>query len=275
MTVGAGVARPFQIVADSGCNLPPWLIRRFDVATIPTAYYAKGEPRVELLYDAGAGFNADDFYARMISGENFTVDSLDSSTCERFLTPLIEESGGDILFLFSSSEVFSNAESIQLYFDEMTSRYPGRNFIAVDTLSVGLGFGRLLMQVCELREEGASIYAVAQWLKNNRLGVCQWFLVKDGQKLLHVNNSGKLYPPVETARGNTLLDAYRHRSKRPYYQHSPTIVHASNIDAAMYLAAQLDEHFELTKPMIYDIEPGLGSKLGPGALGLIFWGGPR
>ncbi|MCL2746446.1 MAG: hypothetical protein FWE48_05105, partial [Coriobacteriia bacterium] len=98
MTRQAVQTKSFQIIADSGCNLPPWLIRRFKIFTVPTSYYSRRSPQNEELFDVNFGFDAQSFYARMKMGEDFVFNPLNASTCVRFIDPLIEETDDDVLF---------------------------------------------------------------------------------------------------------------------------------------------------------------------------------
>ena len=304
MTEGTRGERPFRIVSDSGCNLPPWLIKRFDISVIPTSYYSRTVPRTELLEDASIGPDSESLYTRMRNGARFGVDSLDASSCTRFLADLIEKSDEDILFIFSSKGIGTNDKSIHNYFGELniqaSNQDVDRSFVAVDSRSAGFGLGLLLMEACEMREAGASINDVAQWVVDNRLYVCHWFVTTAAVGypssakpwLMHLSTTGKLMVAKEQVQLDShieenskrspfslgldaLLDAFRHRADKPYHASSVAIVHADNKEAAIKLANLLDEHCGVTKPIIYDMEVNLGSRLGPGSVGIIFWGGPR
>jgi len=239
MTKQDNAVRPFQIVADKGCNLPPWLIRRFGIHLFPQ----------------------DNIYS-------------------------IEE---DILFMASSDAVGNYRHMIQSAYDDLSARNPNRDYKIVDSLCVGLGFGRLLMGACELREDQVSLEETYQWARDNRLRVCHWFLTteaagllpdaagdEDAPVLVHVDDSGAFAPRTDkVASLDGLLTIFKNTAHKPYNKHSVSITHASNEAAALELADLLANQCEVTNPMIYHMEEVLTAKLGTGAVGLLFWGDQR
>jgi len=240
----------------------------------------------------------------MKNGARFAVDSLDASSCRRFIADLIEKSDEDILFIFSSKGIGTSDKSIHSYFGDLNiqarNQKSSRSFVAIDSRSAGFGLGLLLMEASEMRESGANINDVAQWVVDNRLYVCHWFVTTAAvgyptsakPLLMHLSATGKLMVAKEQVELDSriedsskaspfglgleaLLDAFRHRADQPYHKSSVAIVHADNREAASKMAELLDEHCGVTKPIIFDMEVNLGSRLGPGSVGVLFWGGPR
>ena len=263
MTRNVQSSRPFRIVTDRGCNLPPWLARRFDLIIYPEHRLPEKGDVLFVHSSAQVG----------------------------------DEVAGLLREFCAAAEAVGAAASCADATDEdsaaSSSGGAGRRFLAVDTLSLGLGAGRVIMEACEVREAGGSLHDVVRWVEDNRLTACQWFAVPDQANLMHVNDLGELEvtslraglgEPDESAevaglsevRGlKPLLEEFKNRARTPYDEHSVSIMHHDNLEAAAELAQNLDTMFGVNKPMLYDINQGLADLLGPGTVGLQFWGGPR
>ncbi|MCL2606559.1 MAG: hypothetical protein FWD93_04695, partial [Coriobacteriia bacterium] len=201
--------RSFQIVADKGCNLPPWLIRRFGIHIFP----------IDNIYN-------------------------------------IEE---DILFISSTTDIGTYRHMIETTHGELTARNPHLNYHFVDSRSAGIGYGRLLMEACELREDAVGMDETYQWVLDNRGRVCQWFLRSEAggvePSLLHINDSGAIVERSDKLAGlDALLHIFKNTAHKPYNKHSASIMHANNLKIAEELATLLAEQCEVTKPMLIEME---------------------
>lgn len=265
----------FQLIADSRCNVPPWLLRRYDIQCIPVSYYAKDRPESELLFQADASFDFSLLSSELEHGRSFNASPLNGDLCLRFIESSLDLEQKNIFFLYTSAAGSAKEDDVHAYFEYLASTYPEHNFLAVDTLSSGLGFARLLMRVGDMRIEGCEMHMLAHWIKESRLQKVQWFIRGAEEPLLHLNNSGKLVSPPDQPTWDSLLEVYKQRSELPYGSGGVSIAHVGNWQAAQKLADLLDYYFKVENPMIYDAEPSLAIALGPKALALSFWGNPR
>jgi len=259
---------PFRIVADSGCNLPPWLRQRFNIYQIPF------------------------------------VGILDADVCLKHLQPLLTDdspdslaSGEGLLFIHSARAVGVDVESIDELFSQLAQQYPDRDICAVDSRSVSVGCGRIVMQAGELREDGSSLSDTARWIEENRLFALQYFSRRFGGsddaafEIVRIDDQGILTAQHTDVLGagrpaygdgaeessteeglDVLLDLFETRARKPYKAHAVNIVHADNADAAEILAFEINERFGVNKPMFIEMEENLARVLGTGTVGLLFWG---
>ena len=62
---------------------------------------------------------------------------------------------------------------------DLEEQYPDRKIYIVDSLGASAGYGLLMDQLADLRDEGKSIEEVYQWALDNRLKLHHWFFSTD------------------------------------------------------------------------------------------------
>ena len=68
-------------------------------------------------------------------------------------------------------------------------KYPERKIVVIDTLCASMGEGLLDYKALELQKEGRSLEEVAQWVEENKLKICHFFMVED---LNHLQKGGRI-----------------------------------------------------------------------------------
>ena len=285
------------IVTDSSSNLTEEVIDQFDLHILPLTFMVDGEEHHSYL--KGQKTDLKQFYTMMREGKVITT-SLPNLKDSRELLEGLLASGQDVLYIGFSSGLSGTYQAIDLLLAELADAYPDRTVLAVDTLAASMGEGLLVWYAAKMREEGAPITEVRDWLEANKLHLAHWFTVDDlnflkrggrvsaatalvGTMLsikpvMHTDNEGRL-TMVGKARGRkaslkALLDAIERLAIEPEKQ-TMFICHADCEEEAKQVAAEIQRRFGTTDIRIHYIGPVIGSHTGPNTMGLFFVGTER
>lgn len=289
-----GLRDSFAIFTDTGADMPAGVPRQqqIDLAHLhyrinDTAYAA----------DPGGETDLSAFYFAM---RNNTAVSTIPVLPEAFAT-LWEPhmlSGRDILALTLSRHLSRTFVAAQHAREELLGRYPGRRIVVADTLCAGAAQGMLVFEAAFMRSEGKSLDEVAAWVVENRRYVNALFMPADlkwlrsgglfeggalgelmGRKtVLRMDAEG--LPALEGRARNEeeglylLLDAVQHYG----YALGKQVVGVTHTDAPE-LAARMSElllqEAKCADVTILPMGAVCGSHIGPGAVGVAFFGSTR
>ncbi len=166
----------FAIVTDSSSNLTEEVIDQFDLHILPLTFMVDGEEHHSYL--KGQKTDLKQFYTMMREGKVITT-SLPNLKDSRELLEGLLASGQDVLYIGFSSGLSGTYQAIDLLLAELADAYPDCTVLAVDTLAASMGEGLLVWYAAKMREEGASITEVRDWLEANKLHLAHWFTVDD------------------------------------------------------------------------------------------------
>jgi len=292
----------FIIVGDSGCNLPVAYIDHYDLKILSMAFHNGGTEYHSYL--KGDDIDLASFYHMMREGQEFTTSLISYSNCKEVLDPVIESSDEDLLYIGFSTGLSGSFDVVNNYLTEQQEKYPGRRFIAIDSLAASMGQGLLTLGAARLRDdEGKSLDEVCAWLQDNiaHAGHCftvddLMFLFRGGRvsrasalagtlldvkPILHVDNEGKLIPvsKVRNRRKSlkALVDRMEETMTSPLDASMIAITHADCEEDAFFVADLICERFGVTRDdIIFNlIDPIIGAHTGPGAVALFFWANER
>ena len=97
--------------------------------------------------------------------------------------------GRDILYIGFSSALSGTFNAGQVAAEQLSSKYPGRRIIAIDSLAASLGQGMLVVLAMEKKQAGATIDELAAFCAETRLNICHWFTVDD---LFYLHRGGRV-----------------------------------------------------------------------------------
>ena len=170
-----------------------------------------------------------------------------------------------------------------------------------DTLAASLGQGLLVYHAVKLKESGASIEEVRDFVQNNRLNLCHWFTIDDlfflkrggrvsattavvgtmlGIKpVMHVDDEGHLIN-VGKARGRrAAIDALFDKANETMIgDRSDAIVFISHGDCeedAQIVADEIRKRFGTQDIRINYVGPVIGNHTGAGVVALFFLANKR
>ena len=285
----------YVILTDSGTDFTNQMQDELGVELLDLSVTLEGqEPRPNSELDLPA------LYAFLREKKSASTAAVNLDAFIEKMTPYLED-GKDILYLGFSSGLSSTFASGKLAAEELSEKYPDRKIYAVDTLCASLGQGLLVYHAAKLKESGADIEAVRDFVESNKLSLCHWFTIDDlfflkrggrvsattavvgtmlGIKpVMHVDDEGKLIN-VGKARGrraaiDALFDKANETMIGDRSEHIVFISHGDCADDAQYLADRIKNEIGVKEVVIGYVGAVIGSHSGPGTLALFFLGSQR
>lgn len=288
----------FAIVTDSSSNLTEEMIDRFDLSILPLTFMVDGEEYRSYL--KGEKTDLSQFYAMMREGKVITTSLPNLQESRETIEALLKD-GRDVLYLGFSSGLSGTYQAIELLLAELAGLYPDRTVCSVDTLAASGGEGLLVYYAAKMRDEGATVEAVRDWVEDHKLHLAHWFTVDDLMFLfrggrvsrtsawagtllnikpvMHVDDEGHLIP-LEKVRGRkkslkALVDHMEQTAMSPVADQTVFITHGDCLEDAEYVADLVRERFGVTDIMINWVDPVIGAHSGPGTMALFFLASQR
>ena len=288
----------FKIATDSCCNLPEDVINELDLTVFPLIFMIDDEQHQSYL--KGQKTDLKQFYDHMREGKVFTTSLPNLDDVSNELKTLFE-AGEDVLYLGFSSGLSGTFQAVSLLGNDLVAQYPGRKFVAIDTLAASLGEGLLVYYAAKMQCDGKSLEETAQWVEDNLLHMCHWFTVDDlmflyrggrvsrtaafaGSLLnikpvLHVDDEGHLIPMEKTrGRKKSIQHLFNHLKEThfsPLSDQMLAISHGDCLDDAITLKEMIEKEYGEQQFIINYVDPVIGAHSGPGTLALFFLGTHR
>ena len=284
----------YQIITDSGCDLPKDKLEQLGVTLVPLTVNFRGE-NLDDSVDEGIKTLYDGFR----TGEAATTSAINPSRWAAAMEPVLQE-GKDILVITFSSGLSTTYQSAVIAANELLENYPQRQIKVVDSLCASLGQGLLVWYACQKQSQGLSLSDLAVWLEENRMRLCHWFTVDDLMYLkrggrvsattallgtmlnikpvLHMDNEGHLINMSKTRGRKAAIDALAAKALQlglPGRNELMYICHGDCLEDAEYLAKKLKETTEVKEVFIGYTGAVIGSHSGPGTLAVFFLGSER
>ena len=279
----------YVIVTDSSSDLTRDIINDPEVIYLQLDVLMDGEPS-----RANCDVDIKDFYAKLRSKKNATTSAVNIDkfieTFEKYLAD-----GYDVLYLGFSSGLSGTFNAGFVAAKELAEKYPERKVFAVDTLAASLGEGLLVYHAVNMKNGGADIESVRDYVEENKLKLCHWFTVDDlfflkrggrinaataivGSMLsikpvLHVDNKGRLISVSKTRGRRAALDALFDKMKETAIEPEKQVVFISHGDSeedAKYLADRIKTELGSPEVVISYVGPVIGAHSGPGTIALFF-----
>ena len=284
----------YVIVTDSSSDLTRDIINDPEVIYLQLDVLMDGEPS-----RANCDVDIKDFYAKLRSKKNATTSAVNIDKFIETFDKYLSE-GYDVLYLGFSSGLSGTFNAGFVAAKELSEKYPERKVFAVDTLAASLGEGLLVYHAVNMKNGGADIESVRDYVEENKLKLCHWFTVDDlfflkrggrintataivGSMLsikpvLHVDNKGRLIS-VSKARGRkAALDALFDKMKETAIEPEKQVVFISHGDSeedAKYLADRIKTELGSPEVVISYVGPVIGAHSGPGTIALFYLGCER
>lgn len=285
----------FVICADSACDMSESILKDWGVCAASLRFRFEGEPEEYSNNELPAG----EFYQKMRAGGVARTSAVNVEDFKVLFSQHLDK-GTDVLYLGFSSGISTTYNSARLAAEELSTAYPDRKIIAVDTLAASAGVGLLIYLAVQQKNAGASIEEVAQYVTDLRLKLCHWFTVDDLQYLkrggrvsptaafvggvlgikpvMHVDNEGKLIPMSKVRGRRAALQALADQYGKlvdPSIQAPVYISHGDCMNDVELLKKMLKEQHNAEVEIVSDVGPVIGAHSGPGTLALFFVGKER
>lgn len=284
----------YQIITDSGCDLPAKKLQEMNVKMVSLNLLFRGETLADSVTD-----DIKDLYAALRAGEAASTAAVNPEGWASVMEPELA-AGRDVLAIAFSSGLSTTYQSAVIAAADLAEKYPQRTIKVVDSLCASLGQGLLVWYACRKRDEGLSLEELAAWVEENKLNLCHWFTVDDLMYLkrggrvsaatalvgtmlkikpvLHVDDEGHLINKSKVRGRKASIEALAQKMLEqglPGKNDTVFICHGDCMEDAKYLEAILKEKHGVKEVFIGYTGAVIGSHSGPGTLALFFLGSKR
>ncbi|MCI5899069.1 MAG: DegV family protein [Firmicutes bacterium] len=257
----------------------------------------------EYTDDLGKSIPFDKFYAAMVNGAQTRTSQINAEEFTEYFEPFLKD-GKDILHVTLSSGISGVVNSAMMAKEMLEERYPERKIYIVDSLGASSGYGLLMDQLADLRDEGKSIDEIYQWALTHRLNMHHWFFstdltfyIRGGRisktagaiggllnicPLLNMDNAGRLVPRYKIRTKKKVIRAIVDKMEEFAdngldYSGKCYISQSACYEDARAVADLVEQRFPKLngKVEINPIGTTIGSHTGPGTVALFFWGSER
>ena len=255
------------------------------------------------LDDLGKTIDFPTFYQAMADGARTKTASVSVDEFETYFEKILYK-GKDILHVCLSSGLSDVMQSALEARKRLMERYPERQIFIVDSLGASSGYGLLMDQLADLRDEGYSLGELYEWAMANRKKLNHWFFSTDltyyvrGGRISRaagsIGNALDICPLMDMDHAGHLVPRYKIRTKKRViraivdqmvscaraheaYDGKCYLSHSNCFEDARAVADLVEERFPRLdgKVEIYDVGTTIGSHTGPGTVALFFWGQER
>ena len=282
----------YQIITDSGCDLPQAMLSSFDIRLQPLTVNFRGQT-LEDSVDAGIT----EIYAGLRAGDVATTSAVNPEGWRSVIEPALLQ-GDDALVVTFSSGLSTTYQSAVIAANELLEAYPDRKIRVVDSRAASLGQGLLMYHICKKRDEGLSLDELADWAEENRLKLCHWFTVDDLMYLkrggrvsaatallgtmlqikpvLHVDDEGHLISMSKCRGRKAAIQALAAKMQEAGIPNDVAyICHGDCLEDAKYLESLMKEKCGVKEVFIGYTGAVIGSHSGPGTLAIFYLGNNR
>lgn len=288
--------REYYITTDSNSDLPQEYIDKFGTAIIPQ-YYSFGDT----VYGDELNMEPTEFYERMKGGELPLSQANNPAVIEEKFRAILDK-GCDIIHVAFSSALSGSYNNVCMVVNELKEEYKDAKITVIDSLNVSLAESIMVIKANEMKENGASYEDIVEKLEDMKNYLNVQFTVDDlfhlqrggrvskavavvGSALnlkpfLYVTNEGGL-SSAGTVRGRkkslkTIVERMKDTlGENPDYSLPVGIVHSVCLEDAQAVADMIKEETQFTNIIINDISPSIGTHAGPGAIGILYYGGEK
>ena len=285
----------FVVFADGCANLPQEMLE--GIKLIPNDYLLDDVPQT-YLGDVDH-FDGHSFYDDLRNGKVAKTSLLNSHLFETHFRPVLEK-GQDILYISMSSGISGTYNAAINAADELMEELPGRFIHIVDSHGCGFGNGLLAVRAAKLAKEGVDVREAAKRIDADVPHMCQYFTVDDLnflkrtgrvsgvastigtvlniKPILYGDSTGHIVSCAKVRGRSQAIKALVGKFKEKVMdipdQHI-CISHGDCLEDANVLKSMIKEFAPDTPITIAQHEPFSGAHVGPGMLGLFFYGKER
>lgn len=276
-----------KLIVDSSADLPTELLKKYDISVIPLRVYDQFEKE----YLDGVNLKASELMERMKNGENFT-SSLPSYDAI-YQTLVSNSTAQNCVYLTCSGDLSGTYNFAQLVKLDILENNPNASIHIIDTRSVSLGIGVLVMELIESLKIEEPFENLINELNNNINKIQHIFTIEDLQYLIRGGRVGKFagflggmlninpimeisegkFKPLEKVRGrkktiNRMLELIKIRKDE--LKRTVGVVYGVKDDSTEQFIKQLQEMVGSENIIENSVGAAVGVHTGPSTLGIFF-----
>ncbi|MBQ9113842.1 MAG: DegV family protein [Clostridia bacterium] len=178
--------KKYVILTDTGSDLEKSFREKYDIEYVCMHFSCEGKD-----YDADLDWeaiSAKDFYNAMREGKRFITAQVNVEQYKAAFEKYVE-AGCDVLYVGTSSEISAGIKASYIAREEVLKKYPEAKIICVDALRACFALGMLAIRASELRAEGKTIEEAAAWIEENKLTVN---MIGSVDKLTYLKQAGRV-----------------------------------------------------------------------------------
>ena len=285
----------FVILIDSCGELSLPLRQQYDLDYCAMTVSVDGKEVVASLdYDQGITFH--DFYEIMRNGTRIFTSAVPQNVFEEKFEHYLKE-GKDVLFVGCSTALSATVNIATKVAERLRESYPERKIVIFDTKSSCYGQAFMAIHASKMRENGASIEEIHDYLKNNYLRYNQFATVDDLKYLkqagrvkasaaffgnlfkVHpiiisdVNGANTAVKKVKGKKAALLTLAEEAIASAEDVDHEPIFVgHCDDLNAAEFVKTAILSKLPNANVIVGPIGPIVGASTGPGTIGVFTFG---
>ena len=291
------MAKTFQIITDSSCDLPQTLADELGLLVLPLHVTIDGQQMLNYLDGREIGFP--EFYDCVRAGKSISTSAVNPGEFAAAMGQTLR-AGLDVLFIGFSSGLSTTYQSGVIAAEELREQYPDRTILTFDSLCASLGQGLLLYLAAKKQQAGASLQEVYDYVTELRPHLCHWFTVDDLMYLkrggrisaatavagtvlqikpvMHMDNDGHLAPVTKAKGRKAALTALANKVVETGIDPASQTVFICHGDCeadAQFVAQKLREKCPVQDIVIGYVGPVIGAHTGPGVVSIFFVGTER
>ena len=270
---------------------------------IPVLFYTYVVDGHEYVDDMGRDPTAlPQFYAFLQQGKLPQTSQINVAAYAEFFEQQLQK--GDLLHIAFTSGQSGSVNNAYIAADMLREKYPQRKIQVIDSLCSSSGYGLLVDEAADLRDEGKSLEEVAQWVLANRNRVHHQFFSSDMTQfrrtgrvsgaaamvatvlnicpIMRLNDEGRIiaYDKVrgkKNAVARTVETMKRHAENGENYAGKAFICHSNCLADAEATKAAVEAAFPHLngEVRICNIGTIVASHSGPGTVAVFFFGDDR
>ncbi len=286
----------YIITTDTTTDLPEDYIKKHNLGIMSLTYTLEGT-----TYSKDNPLDVRLFYEKMRNGSMPTTSQVNPENAKNIFLPYLKD-GYDILHIAFSSGLSGSYNSTRIAAEELSEEFPDRKITIIDSLAASLGEGLLVHKAVMLKEQGADLDTVADWVEQNKLHIVHNFTVDDlfhlhrggrvskatailgtminVKPILHVDDEGHLIA-LSKVRGRkkslqALVDSMEKQMGAYRSQNDIVFIsHGDSLADAQYVADLVKQRFGIESFLINYVGPTIGAHSGPGTIALFYMGDYR
>ena len=287
--------KPFTIVADTSCDLPPEYLKKHNIQMLPIPFSLDGAD-----HKTGDWQNISDkeFYNALRNGGVAKTTLINPDVYLESFEKYAKQ-GEDALYIILSSGLSGTYQSSQIAFAQVKEAYPNCNIYPIDSIGATSINGLLVLLAAKKREEGLSAQETAAWIEEKKHSIVGIFTVDD---LMYLQRGGRIgtlaavggsvlriKPVLNVQSDGTLAVKNKVRGRMAALKlmvsqlkdsiasdsvlNTVIIPHTDCEEDALKLSEMVKEAVDVREVIIVSMGPVIGAHVGPGAIAVVFEAG--